>query len=161
MTPINAGVNRMSLCFRLVLILIILSLVLLPTYIHAERCNDKFYTISLSDSYLNKKYKVRAFFLDSDREFYRVPKIPKGWYYGFNDGLSTGLIAAASTDKEAVDIEYFKDFLIFAISEGRPEKELYFRMKLIYHKPDGTTEIVVLHTNDFNKKKINECLKDY
>ncbi|MBF0459350.1 MAG: hypothetical protein HQK99_15780 [Nitrospirae bacterium] len=127
----------------------------------AEKCENKFYSISLKDSYLKKKYKVRLFFLDSDREFYSVPKIPKRWHYGFNDGLSTGLIAAAYTGKEAVDIEYFKDFLTFAVTEYRPEKEIYFKMKLICHKPDGTPEIIVLKTEDFVLKEIHKCLKEY
>ncbi|WP_420264686.1 hypothetical protein [Candidatus Magnetominusculus dajiuhuensis] len=151
----------MSLYSRLVVLLVVSSVVLSPVAGFEEELKSKFYTMSLKESYLKKKCKVRAFFLDSDREFYSVPKIPKGWHYTFNGERSVGLIAAAYTDKEAVNIEYFKDFLIFVISEGRPEKEIYFEMTLIYYKPDGSPEIIVLQTDDFIIKEIHKDLKEY
>ncbi|MCG6552455.1 MAG: hypothetical protein L7F77_09015 [Candidatus Magnetominusculus sp. LBB02] len=146
---------------RLIVLLVVSSVVFSSAAGFAEKCENKFYTISLKDSFLKKKYKVRAFFLESDRLIYSMPKIPIGWHYAFNGERAIELIAAAYTDKDAVDIGFFKDFLTFAVTEGRPEKEIYFEMSLTYYKPNRTPEIKVLHKDNFIIKEIRKCLKEY
>jgi hypothetical protein len=133
----------------------------------AENCKNNFYIISLKDSYAMKKYKVRAFFVDPGLSayFYGIPKIPKGWHYSFNDERSIGLVAAAETDREAVDIEYFKDFLTIY---KRNEKTIYdpyeqpnVSMELICNEPDGTAKVLELKTKDFEIKRIHKGLKEF
>ncbi|MEO5360174.1 MAG: hypothetical protein H7843_06955 [Nitrospirota bacterium] len=151
----------MLLYLRLVLLLVASSVVFSPITGFAAEYKNKFYIVSLKGYYTQKKYKVRAFFLESGSnvDIYSVPKMPRGWHYGFNHGRSTGLFAAAYTDKEAVDIESFKNFLTFIIVE--PKQELSLIVKLICHKPDGTSEILFLDTEDFIIKEIHSGLKRY
>ncbi|MBF0457440.1 MAG: hypothetical protein HQK99_06055 [Nitrospirae bacterium] len=117
----------------------------------------------MKDSYADNNYKVRAFFLDPglNSDIYSIPKMPKDWHYGFNGDRIVGLIAAAYTDRAAVDIGYFKEFLAFILQPDHPEDELSFSMTLICYKPDGTPEILFLDTKDFIIKEIHTGLKKY
>ncbi|MEO5359743.1 MAG: hypothetical protein H7843_04775 [Nitrospirota bacterium] len=135
--------------------MLVVSLVVFsPEYVLAKKCKKKFYTISLKDSYLKKKYKVRAFFFGGGSNI--ISKIPSGWHYSVDEESIDDLIAAAYTDKDAVGIDYFKDFLTFVLIPG---EKLYITMKLIYLKPNGTSEIMVLHAKDFVIKDTHKCLK--
>lgn len=151
----------MSLCLRLAVLLVVSSVILTPEAGIAAKCANKFYLISLKDSYLKKKYKVRAFFLYPRTEVYNIPKIPKGWIYGFKDELSTRLIAAAQTDKDALDIGYFKNFITLVRAAHGECNGKNFSMVLICNKPDGTPMILVLETNDFKIRRIHKCLNMY
>lgn len=145
-------------CLRLVLLLVVSSALLSPVAGFAEKCDYKLYSVSFKESYLKKKYKVRAFFLYDAGGVVRIPKIPRGWSYGFHEQLSDGLIATASSDWNTVGIGYFKDFLIFAFAPKTPNEKLQLDMKLVYNKPNGTSEIMVLDTKDFDFKEIHKCL---
>ncbi|MBF0457443.1 MAG: hypothetical protein HQK99_06070 [Nitrospirae bacterium] len=149
----------MSLCLRLVVLLVVSLAIFSPEAVIAEQCDYKLYSISLKDTLLKNKYKVRAFFL-GNADVTRIPKIPRGWRYGFHDQLSYGLIASACSDKYAVSIDYFKDFLTIVYAPEHPDEKLYLNTKLIYIKPNGTSEIMVLHTKDFVLKEIHKCLKE-
>lgn len=74
----------MSSCLRLAVLLIIPLAVFSPKDGLAGKCKNKFYTVSLKDTLLKKKYKVGAFFLDN-ADVTRIPKIPRGWRYGFKE----------------------------------------------------------------------------
>ncbi|MEO5359808.1 MAG: hypothetical protein H7843_05100 [Nitrospirota bacterium] len=148
----------MSTRLRLVLLLVVSSLMLSPVAGFAEKCDYKLYSVSFKKSYLKKKYKVRAFFLDDACGVVRIPKIPRGWSYVFHEQLSHGLIATASSDRNAVGIDYFKDFLIIFFAPETPNEKLQLDMKLVYNKPNGTSEIKVLDTRDFDFKEIHKCL---
>jgi hypothetical protein len=115
----------------------------------------------LKDSYANKKYKVRAFTLYPGNAVYGIPKIPIGWLYGFYDEHGERLTATAETDNEAVDIGYFKEFLVFIILKDERDERPYLRMTLVCNKPDGTAKIIQLKTNDFKIKNIHKCMKKY
>jgi hypothetical protein len=130
-----------------VVLIVVSSVLFSPEAGFAAKCKNKFYIISLKDSYAKKKYKVRAFFLYPN-PVYSIPKMPKGWRYAFNDKLSNRLIAAAETDKEAVDIGYFKNFVTLIITEYDIREKVDFSMVLICNKPDGTPLILVLETKD-------------
>ncbi|MEO5359746.1 MAG: hypothetical protein H7843_04790 [Nitrospirota bacterium] len=155
----------MLVLMRILVIFIVSSIVFTPSAVFTEELKSKFYIVSLKDTYANKKYKVRAFFLDHDSniDIYSIPKMPDGWHYHFNDDRSTEFIAAAYTDKESVDIGFFKDFISFILRSWSNEQdhELYFSMTLIYYKPDGTPEIKILQTQDFIIKEIHKGLKAY
>ncbi|MBF0456412.1 MAG: hypothetical protein HQK99_00770 [Nitrospirae bacterium] len=130
----------------------------------AAKCEDKFYIISLKDSYLNKKYKVRAFFGYPGNYTYGIPRMPKGWFYDFPDehGTDSLIIGKADSDKEAIDIEFFKEFLTIIIKTKYDlNKKPDFSMTLICNKPDGTPKILDLQTKDFKIKRIHKCLKWY
>ncbi|MEO5359749.1 MAG: hypothetical protein H7843_04805 [Nitrospirota bacterium] len=131
----------------------------------SAKCKDKLYVISLKDSYLKKKYKVRAFYLNPGLNFYiyGIPKMPNGWVYDFPDehGFDK-LIGTADTDKEAVDIGYFKDFFTFILLKDDHQKSKPgLRMTFFCNKPDGTAKLIELGTKDFNIKIINKCPKWY
>ncbi|MCG6553458.1 MAG: hypothetical protein L7F77_14140 [Candidatus Magnetominusculus sp. LBB02] len=153
----------MTLCLRLAVFIVASTVEFSPATVLAAKCKNQFYTISLKDSYLNKKYKVRAFFLYQDNYIYGIPKMPKGWFYDFPDehGMESFIIGTAVTDKEAVDIGYFKDFLTYVITEFEPERKPDFSMILICNKPDGQAEIIKLRTKDFKIKIIHKCLRMY
>ncbi|MBF0403455.1 hypothetical protein [Candidatus Magnetominusculus xianensis] len=142
---------------RLVLLLVVSSALLSPVAGFAEKCYYKLYSVSFKKSYLKKKYKVRAFFLDDARDVVRIPKIPRGWSYVFYEQLSHGLIATASSDRNAVGIDYFKDFLIIVFAPETPNEKLRLNMKLVYNKSNGTSEINILETKDFDFKDIHKC----
>ncbi|KWT91014.1 hypothetical protein [Candidatus Magnetominusculus xianensis] len=148
----------MSLSLRLMVLFIVTSAVFSPESGFAAKCKDQFYIISLKDQYLEKKYKVRAFFLYQGYDVYSITKMPNGWIYTFPDKQGDRLIGLAETDHEAVDIRYFKDFLsIIIIKDDKP----YLTMTLICNKPNGTVELLKLETNDFVIKQINKCFKRY
>ncbi|WP_420264689.1 hypothetical protein [Candidatus Magnetominusculus dajiuhuensis] len=154
----------MALYLRLTVILLFSSMVLPPTAGFAAKCKNKLYIISLKDSYLKNKYKVRSFFLYPSNYIYGVPKMPKGWLYDFPDehGTETLLIGTADTDKEAVDIGYFKDFLTIVVrTDADHNKKPYFSMTLFCNKPNGTATILDLQNKDFKIKRIHKCLKRY
>ncbi|KWT91017.1 hypothetical protein [Candidatus Magnetominusculus xianensis] len=153
----------MSLCLRLVVLLVVSSVMLSPQAGLAEQYKDKFYIISLKDSYSQKKYKVRAFYLDPglNIDIYSIPKMPINWRYDYNYEHSSTLIAAAYTDREAVDIGYFKEFLTLILMPDHPDEELYFSMTLICYKPDGTPKVLVLNAEDFFIREIHKSLKKY
>ncbi|MCG6551878.1 MAG: hypothetical protein L7F77_06085 [Candidatus Magnetominusculus sp. LBB02] len=161
---VNAEVKHMSLCLRLVVLLLVSSVVLSPEAGFAAKCENKFYVISLKDSYLQNKYKVRAFFVFPSNYIYGIPTIPKGWSYDFPDehGTESLIIGTAVTDKEAVDIEFFKDFFTIIVrTKYDLNKKPDFSMTLICNKPDGTPKILDLQNKDFKIKKIPKCLKPY
>lgn len=149
----------MSLYVRLAVLLIISLAVFSPKAGLAGKCKKKFYTVSLKDSYLKKNYKVRAFFFDAGYGIYGIPKIPGGWRYDFDDVSLCGIIATSYSDKDAVDIKYFKDFFTFIITPYMRGEKRYVTMKLIYIKPNGISELKVLGTKDFVIKEIHKCLK--
>lgn len=148
----------MSLYVRLAVLLIISLAVFSPKTVHAGKCKNKFYTISLKNSYLKKNYKVRAFFFDTGYAIYGIPKIPDGWRYDFNEN-TLYVMATSYSDKDAVDIKYFKDFFTLIITPYIRGNKRYVTMKLIYIKPNGISELRVLGTKDFVIKKIHKCLK--
>ncbi|MCG6551222.1 MAG: hypothetical protein L7F77_02750, partial [Candidatus Magnetominusculus sp. LBB02] len=78
-----------------------------------------------------------------------------------NDERTYEFVAAAYTDKDAVDIGFFKDFLSFILAPDSIEKELFFSMTLICLKQDGTTKILLLDAKDFKIKEIHKRLKTY
>ncbi|MBF0458085.1 MAG: hypothetical protein HQK99_09340 [Nitrospirae bacterium] len=149
----------MSLYVRLAVLLIISLAVFSPKDGLAGKCKNKFYTVSLKDSYLKKNYKVRAFFFDTGYGIYGIPKIPGGWRYDFNEDSSFAVIATSYSDKDAIDIKYFKDFFTFIITPYIRGEKKYVAMKLIYIKPNGISELKVLDTKDFVIKEIHKCLK--
>lgn len=157
---------RMSLYLRFAVLLVVLPVMFSPEDGFAGKCKHKFYIVSLNDSYLNKKYKVRAFLFHPglDTYIYGIPKMPKGWLYDLPDehGYDT-LIGTADTDKEAIDIGYFKDFFTFILLPDRYHTDLKpaFSITLYCSKPDGTPKILDLHPNDFKIKRIHKCPKWY
>ncbi len=153
----------MSLCLRLVVMLVVSSVVLSPVAGFEEELQYKFYIVSLKDSYAKKKYKVRAFFLDTsfNSAVYGIPKMPDGWHYHLNDERTYEFVAAAYTDNDAVDISFFKDFLSFILDPYSVEEGLFFSMTMICLKQDGTTKILLLDAKDFKIKEIHKHLKLY
>lgn len=154
----------MSLSLRLVVLLFVSMVVFSPDAVLAAKCKDKFYVISLNDSYLKKKYKVRAFFVYPGNYIYGIPKMPKGWLYDFPDehGMESLIIGKAVTDKEAIDIGFFKDFLTIIVrTKYDLNKKPDFSMTLICNKPDGTPKILDLQNKDFKIKRIHKCFKGY
>lgn len=148
----------MSLCLRLVVLLIASSVVFSPGAGLAAKCKNQFYIVSLKDSYLKKKYKVRSFFLPAGSDVYGITKMPNSWIYTFPDKSGYRLIGLAETDDDALDIGYFRDFL--SVIETKDEKPS-LGMTMICNKPDGTAMILKLKTKDFKIKKINKCFKRY
>ncbi|MEO5361951.1 MAG: hypothetical protein H7843_16175 [Nitrospirota bacterium] len=148
---------------RLVVLLVFSTVVFPIEARSSEKCKNQFYTISLKDKYIKKKYKVRAFFLSQNNYIYGIPKMPNGWLYDFPDehGMDSLLIGTARTDKDAIDIGFFKDFLTYVITEYEPAIKPGFSMTLTCNKPDGTPELLVLGTKDFKIKIIHKCLKLY
>jgi hypothetical protein len=92
---------------------------------------------------------------------YSIHRIPIGWLYGFYDKHYDILNAAAETDNEAVDIGYFKNFLVFIKTNYSFDEQLYLRMTLICNKPNGNAKVIQLETEDFKIKRIHKCLKKY
>ncbi|MEO5361916.1 MAG: hypothetical protein H7843_15985 [Nitrospirota bacterium] len=145
--------------------LIVTSVVFSPEAGFSAKCKNNFYIISLKNSYLKKKYKVRAFFLNPGIRFYiyGINKMPKGWLYDFPDehGFDS-LIGTADTDKDAVDIGYFKDFFTFILlTDNHLGLKPDLSMTLYCNKSDGTAKILELKTKDFKIKRIYKCLKWY
>ncbi|MBF0458537.1 MAG: hypothetical protein HQK99_11670 [Nitrospirae bacterium] len=155
----------MLLCLRLAVVLVVSAVVFSPDAVLAAKCKDKYYVISLNDSYLKKKYTVRAFFFypGLDSYIYGIPKMPKGWLYDFPDEHGYDILTSmADTDKSSVDIGYFKDFFIYNIGKDyNPGLKPDFSMILFCNKPDGTAKILELETKDFKIKRIHKCLKRY
>lgn len=148
---------------RLIVLFVVSSMVNVPESGYAAKCKNQLYIISLKDLYLKKKYKVRAFVLYQSNYIYGIPKMPNGWLYDFPDehGMDSLLVGTAYADKEAVDIEYYKDFLTYIITEFEPKIKPDFSMTLFCNKPDGNAIILELETKDFKIKRIRKCLKRY